>query len=59
MGYPRRLERMFDPFFDQLEDRDRIDGLMTTGTNVLTKNLFGRLRAEVMEHRRRRWKRST
>ncbi|WP_312379281.1 SGNH/GDSL hydrolase family protein [Pseudomonas oryzihabitans] len=46
MGYPRRLERMFDPFFDQLEDRDRIDGLMTTGTNVLTKNLFGRLRAE-------------
>ena len=46
MDYARRLPRMFDPFFDQLEDRDRIDGLMTTGTNVLTKNLFGRLRAE-------------
>lgn len=46
MGYPRRLPRMLDPFFNQLEERDRLDGLMTTGTNVLTKSLFGRLRAE-------------
>lgn len=48
MGYPRRLPRIFDDFYDQIEDRDRLDGLMTTGTNVLTKNLFGRLRAETL-----------
>ncbi len=46
MGYPRALPRLLDPLFNQLEERDRLDGLMTTGTNVLTKNLFGRLRAE-------------
>lgn len=46
MGYTRKLPIALGPVFDQLEDRDRIDGLMTTGTNVLTKNLFGRLRAE-------------
>lgn len=46
MGYPEKLPRALGPVYDYLEDRDQFDGLMTTGTNVLTKNLFGRLRAE-------------
>lgn len=46
MGYPQKLPRALGPVYDQLEERDRLDGLMTTGTNTLTKNLFGRLRAE-------------
>ncbi|RAU39242.1 SGNH/GDSL hydrolase family protein [Pseudomonas sp. RIT411] len=46
MQYQRRLPNAMGPVYDQMEERDRLDGLMTTGTNVLTKNLFGRLRAE-------------
>ena len=46
MGYPEKLPRALGPVYDYLEDRDQFDGLMTTGTNVLIKNLFGRLRAE-------------
>lgn len=48
MGYPEKLPRALGPVYDYLEDRDQFDGLMTTGTNVLTKNLFGRLRAETL-----------
>lgn len=46
MSYTRKLPTALGAVFDQLEDRDRFDGIMTTGTNVLTKSLFGRLRAE-------------
>ncbi|WP_137279211.1 SGNH/GDSL hydrolase family protein [Pseudomonas rhizoryzae] len=46
MPYPRRLQRIFDPLYDQMEDRDLLSGLMTTGTNVLTKHLFGRMKTQ-------------
>lgn len=48
MGYPKKLPRALGDFYEQLEDRDRYDGLMTTGTNVLTKHLFGRLRTQAV-----------
>lgn len=48
MPYPRRLPRILDPLYDQMEERDRLAGLATTGTNVLTRGLFGRLRQQTL-----------
>ncbi|WP_278438438.1 SGNH/GDSL hydrolase family protein [Pseudomonas oryzihabitans] len=46
MGYPRRIPRVLGAFYDQLEQQERLAGLMTTGTTMLTKHLFGRMRTQ-------------
>ena len=48
MQYQRRLPNAMGPVYDQMEERDRFAGMMTTGTNVLTKHLFGRLRTQAL-----------
>lgn len=48
MQYQRRLPNAMGPVYDQMEERDRFAGLMSTGTNVLTKHLFGRLRTQAL-----------
>lgn len=45
MPLPRRRPEL-GSLYDELEERDRLNGLITTGTNVLTKHLFGRLKTQ-------------
>jgi len=46
MTYPRHLPVSLGPVYDHLEDRDRFSGLMTTGTSIFTKHLFGRMKTQ-------------
>lgn len=40
------FQRLFGDLYKRLDDQGRLDGLMTTGTNVLTKHLFGRMKTQ-------------
>ena len=46
--YPHCLARTFNPLHDQMEERDKLGGLDITGTNVLTRDLFRRLRQQTL-----------